>query len=121
MKTVKNKKKYTIFGYNGRQVRDNIHSYDVASLCFHISIGSPRYGEVYNLGGGKHNSCSVLEALEICRELTGLEGETEYIDVARQGDHKWWITNTNKIYEDYPLWTKKFCHMRDIIQEQFEA
>ncbi len=91
---------YKIFGYKGKQVRDNIHSEDVARFidCF---LESPRSGEVYNLGGGKKNSCSILEAFEICEEFTGKKQKFDYIDENRAGDHICYYSDLSKIHSHY--------------------
>ena len=96
-----NNTKYKIFGYKGKQVRDNIHSEDVAQFidCF---IKNPRSGEVYNIGGGKKNSCSILEAFEICKDISGKKQEFEYIDQNRVGDHICYYSDLSKIKEHYP-------------------
>ena len=87
-------KTYKIFGYKGKQVRDNIHAEDVAGFIG-LFIQSPKIGEVYNLGGGKDNSCSILEAFEICEYLSGNKQKFEYLDDNRIGDH---IYVTTAIY-----------------------
>jgi CDP-paratose 2-epimerase len=94
-------KTYKIFGYKGKQVRDNIHSEDVAQFIG-LFINSPRIGEVYNLGGGKDNSCSILEAFEICESFSGNKQKYEYLDDNRIGDHICYYSNLNKIKEHYP-------------------
>lgn len=94
-------RKYTIFGYKGKQVRDNIHSEDVVRFidCF---FEDPRRGEVYNLGGGKKNSCSILEAFEICESYSGKKQSYEYSDENRIGDHICYYSDLTKINEHYP-------------------
>jgi CDP-paratose 2-epimerase len=94
---------YRIFGYKGKQVRDNIHSYDVARLIEMI-IESPRYGEVYNLGGGRANSCSILEAFDLIEGVTGRRMEHEYLDQPRSGDHICYISDLTKLRLHYPSW-----------------
>jgi CDP-paratose 2-epimerase len=93
--------KYTIFGYKGKQVRDNIHSEDVARFvdCF---LHEPRLAEVYNLGGGKKNSCSILEAFDICEGYSGKKQSYEYSDENRIGDHICYYSDLAKINEHYP-------------------
>jgi CDP-paratose 2-epimerase len=92
---------YNIFGYKGKQVRDNIHSEDVARFveCF---LQSPRIGEVYNLGGGKNNSCSILEAFEICEAYSGKKQRYEYSEENRIGDHVCYYSDLSKIKEHFP-------------------
>ena len=94
---------YRIFGYKGKQVRDNIHSRDVARFIVAFS-DSPRCGEVYNLGGGRPNSCSILEAFEIVEALTGKRMSYEYIDDSRKGDHICYISDLSKTRNHYPDW-----------------
>ncbi len=95
------KKTYKIFGYKGKQVRDNIHSEDVAKFIGHF-IRSPRVGEVYNLGGGKENSCSILEAFEICEEYSGKKQVYEYMEENRIGDHICYYSDLTKIKSHFP-------------------
>lgn len=95
---------YRIYGYKGKQVRDNIHSYDVARLIEAI-YENPRCGAVYNLGGGRANSCSILEAFEIVTQLSGKRMTAEYQDANREGDHVCYITNLRRAQNDYPGWT----------------
>jgi len=95
---------YRIYGYKGKQVRDNIHSYDVARLIEAI-YENPRCGAVYNLGGSRANSCSILEAFEIVTQLTGKKMSAEYQDANREGDHVCYITNLRRVQNDYPNWT----------------
>jgi CDP-paratose 2-epimerase len=94
---------YRVYGYKGKQVRDNIHSQDVARFI-ELFIESPRCGEVYNIGGGRRNSCSILEAFEMIESLTGLKMKFEYIDQNRQGDHICYISDLSKIKSHYPAW-----------------
>lgn len=94
---------YRIFGYKGKQVRDNIHSYDVARAIEAI-YHSPRCGEVYNLGGGRQNSCSILEAFDHVEELTGRKMKYEYVDENRNGDHICYISNLARFQSHYPGW-----------------
>ena len=94
---------YRVYGYKGKQVRDNIHSYDVLTAClaFH---DSPRSAAVYNLGGGRENSTSVLEAVDYLQELTGNPLQSEYVEQHRVGDHICYITNLQRWRTDYPQW-----------------
>jgi CDP-paratose 2-epimerase len=94
---------YKVFGYKGKQVRDNIHSYDVA--CFiEAFIAAPRVAEVYNLGGGRANSCSILEAFQIAEQHSGKAQVFEYVDENRIGDHICYISDLGKMREHYPHW-----------------
>jgi CDP-paratose 2-epimerase len=94
---------YTVFGYRAKQVRDNIHSYDV-SRFIHEFIKAPRVAEVYNLGGGRGNSCSILEAFRLVEEISGRPMQYQYNDEARSGDHICYISDLSKIRAHYPAW-----------------
>ncbi len=94
-------KTYKIFGYKGKQVRDNIHSEDVARFIKHF-IESPRIGEVYNLGGGKQNSCSILDAFEICKKYSNKKQKYDYLSKNRIGDHICYYSDLNKINTHFP-------------------
>ena len=94
---------YTVFGYKGKQVRDNIHSEDVAAFMHEFYL-NPRYGEVYNLGGGKANACSILEAFEMVAGLTGRKQRFAYVEQNRIGDHICYYSDLRKIKSHYPKW-----------------
>jgi CDP-paratose 2-epimerase len=94
---------YRIFGYKGKQVRDNLHSYDVARAIEEI-YQNPRCGEVYNLGGGRQNSCSILEAFDYVEQLTGKKMNSEYVDKNRDGDHICYVSNLARFRTHYPRW-----------------
>ncbi|MCM3269665.1 NAD-dependent epimerase/dehydratase family protein [Paenibacillus elgii] len=95
---------YTIFGYKGKQVRDIIHASDVVA-AFHEFFQDPkRGGEVYNLGGGRDSNISILEAIEMVRQITGKKLSFSYCDQPRMGDHIWYITDTSKFRKHYPKW-----------------
>ncbi|MFZ2639797.1 MAG: NAD-dependent epimerase/dehydratase family protein [Verrucomicrobiia bacterium] len=94
---------YRVFGYKGKQVRDNIHSHDVACFAERF-IAAPRCAEVYNIGGGRGNSCSVLEAFARVEKLSGKPMKWEYVDKAREGDHICYISNLSKMRQHYPGW-----------------
>jgi CDP-paratose 2-epimerase len=96
-------RKYSVFGYKGKQVRDNIHSLDVARFI-HAFVENPRSGEVYNLGGGRGNSCSIFEAFEMIEAISGKKMLYEYIDKNREGDHICYISNLHKMKTHYPQW-----------------
>lgn len=106
---------YRIFGYKGKQVRDNIHSRDVLR-AMHRFYEAPRPGAVYNLGGGRANSCSILEAAALVEELGGGRLKTEYVDEARRGDHVCYISDLRKFQADYPGWSITIP-LRQIIEE----
>lgn len=97
------RRKYTVFGYRGKQVRDNIHSADVAAFI-HAFIDAPRVAEVYNLGGGKANSISILEAFELISSISGIPMEWEYSETNRIGDHICYYSDLAKMRADYPGW-----------------
>lgn len=103
IKCVKEGRHYRIFGYKGKQVRDNIHSHDVCRL-FEEFYNSPRQGEVYNLGGGRGNSISMLEAIELAENVVGKKLSFEYVDKNRVGDHICYISNLSKIKKHFPDW-----------------
>lgn len=109
------KREYTIFGYKGKQVRDNIHARDVARFISAF-VEAPRSGEVYNLGGGKENSCSILEAFSIVEDITGIKQRWSYSDEARIGDHICYYSDLRKIRAHYPSWTAKTT-LRETIEE----
>lgn len=94
---------YRIYGYKGKQVRDNLHSYDVARAVEEI-YQKPRSGAVYNLGGGRQNSCSIVEAFSLVEELSGHKMQYDYIDKNRAGDHICYISNLTRFQNDYPGW-----------------
>lgn len=94
---------YKIFGYKGKQVRDNIHSVDVARFI-HAFWGNPRCGEVYNMGGGRQNSCSIFEAFDRIADRSGKRMRFEYLDKAREGDHICYISDLSKARSHYPGW-----------------
>jgi CDP-paratose 2-epimerase len=94
---------YTVFGYQGKQVRDNIHSRDLLR-AFDCFFQNPRIGEVYNIGGGRPNSCSMLEAIALCEQVTGKKLSWRYQPQAREGDHQWWISDLSKFKSHYPGW-----------------
>lgn len=96
-------KKYNIYGYKGKQVRDNIHSYDIVKFM-EAFIGAPKTGEVYNLGGGKNNTCSILEAFAITEKFSGKPQIYEYYDNNREGDHICYYSDLRKMKAHYPSW-----------------
>jgi CDP-paratose 2-epimerase len=98
------KRPYTVFGYKGKQVRDNIHSADVAEFVFQFAE-KPRIAEVYNLGGGKDHSCSILEAFDIVASMSGHKQEYKYLDQPRVGDHICYYSDLRKMQAHYPNWT----------------
>ncbi len=110
---------YTIFGYKGKQVRDNIHSHDLVDAFWQFHL-NPRPGEVYNMGGSRHSNCSVLEAITMIAELSGRELNHTLSNDARIGDHIWWISDVRKFREHNPEWSYEYG-IRDIVREMVEA
>jgi CDP-paratose 2-epimerase len=104
---------YEVFGYRGKQVRDNIHSYDLVNMFWHY-YRNPRKGEVYNAGGSRHANCSILEAIDLCESLTGRSLKWRYNEKNRIGDHIWWISNVNKFKAHYPGWHFRY-NLEDIL------
>jgi CDP-paratose 2-epimerase len=98
---------YKVFGYKAKQVRDNIHSADLVNAFWHF-YKAPRAGEVYNMGGARQNSCSMLEAIELCEKITGKKMDWQYVEENRIGDHIWYITCYKKFREHYPEWDQKY-------------
>jgi CDP-paratose 2-epimerase len=96
-------KEYTVFGYKGKQVRDNIHSYDVARFIEEF-LKAPRIAEVYNIGGGKDNSVSILEAFELIAKISGKPMKYTYLDQNRIGDHICYYSDLKKMKAHYPNW-----------------
>jgi CDP-paratose 2-epimerase len=108
-------REYKVFGYKGKQVRDNIHSQDVARFMFEF-YQSPRRGAVYNLGGGKGNSCSILEAFEMAEAITKKKQIYTYVDQARSGDHICYYSDLSKMKSDYPKWNLQH-DLKNIFEE----
>jgi len=106
---------YTIFGYKGKQVRDNIHSYDLVNMFWHF-YQNPKQGEVYNAGGGRHSNCSMLEAIQMSEKITGKKMNYSYTETNRIGDHIWWISDLSKFKAHYPNWEYKYG-INDILEQ----
>jgi CDP-paratose 2-epimerase len=111
--------KYTVFGYQGKQVRDNIHSWDLVNMFWHY-YQTPRQGEVYNAGGGRFSNCSMAEAIAMCEEITGKPMNYEYTEANRIGDHIWWISDVSKFQSHFPDWTWKY-NINDILSQIYSA
>ncbi|WFB36436.1 NAD-dependent epimerase/dehydratase family protein [Kiritimatiellota bacterium B12222] len=109
---------YTIFGYKGKQVRDNIHSADLIA-AFAAFFENPRSAEVYNIGGGLESNCSMLEAIQITENLTGRKMQTSYQSENRVGDHIWYISDLSRFQSHYPDWKLKY-DVNGILQEIYE-
>ena len=115
VKTSLLKKKYIMIGYKGKQVRDNLHSEDLVN-CFWEFYKKPRYGEVYNMGGGRFSNCSILEALDMVEKLCKINIKRKIIKTPRVGDHIWYISNLDKFKNHYPKWKQKY-NTKKIIEE----
>jgi CDP-paratose 2-epimerase len=98
---------YRIFGYKGKQVRDNIHSHDLIAAFWEF-FKSPRFGAVYNIGGSRYSNCSMLEAIALCEEISGRELQWSYVEDNRSGDHIWWISDVRAFQRDYPEWRYRY-------------
>jgi CDP-paratose 2-epimerase len=119
MKCVITGQAYTVLGYKGKQVRDNIHSYDLVK-AFHDFYDAPRVAEVYNIGGGRYSNCSMVEAIDLSEKIAGKKLNWDYSEQNRIGDHIWWISDIRKFMNHYPDWKIKY-DIRDILQEIYEA
>ena len=115
MKCAVTDQQYTIFGYKGKQVRDNIHSNDLVNMFWHF-YNNPRPGEVYNAGGGRFANCSMMEAVALCERITGKKMQINYSESNRIGDHIWYISNLNKFKEHYPNWNWEYDLESTLIQ-----
>ncbi len=118
MKCVVTGAPYTVFGYGGKQVRDNIHSADLVA-AFEAFRAEPRTAAVYNIGGGRFSNCSMLEAIEACERIAGRELDWELSEEARIGDHRWWISDLAEFQSDYPDWAPRYG-IDDILREIHE-
>ncbi|MDO8662329.1 MAG: NAD-dependent epimerase/dehydratase family protein [Candidatus Omnitrophota bacterium] len=112
-------RKYMIYGYKGKQVRDNIHSYDLVNAFYHF-FKAPRSGQVYNIGGSRLANISILEAIDLCEKISGRKFNYEYVDKNRIGDHIWWISDVSKFKSHYPGWQYKFG-IEDTMQQIYQA
>lgn len=111
-------KSYQIYGYKGKQVRDNIHSYDLVNAFYHF-YQNPRIAQVYNIGGSRFSNCSMLEAIQNCEIITERKLNWSYVETNRVGDHIWWISNVEKFQKHYPDWKLTYTVI-DILKEIFE-
>jgi len=112
-------KNYTVFGYKAKQVRDNIHSYDLVNMFWHF-YQNPRQGEVYNAGGSRYSHCSMIEAIEMCGEIVGKPMNWSYSERNRLGDHIWWVSDVRKFQSHYPEWNFKYG-MQDILVQIYQG
>ncbi len=122
VKSILSKKTYFIFGYKGKQVRDNIHSYDVVTAMNEFIKKPKQGGLVYNLGGGRNNSCSILEAISLIEKISGIKSKYKIQKKNRIGDHIWWITDNSKFEKDFPGWKIKYSLINSLEQMiEFES
>lgn len=112
-------RKYFIYGYKGKQVRDNIHSHDLVNSLWHF-FEKPRVAEVYNMGGGRYSNCSMLEAIALCEQISGKKLNYEYDETNRIGDHIWWISGLKKFEQHYPTWKMQY-DVPTILREIYET
>ncbi|OKH40430.1 NAD-dependent epimerase [[Phormidium ambiguum] IAM M-71] len=106
---------YKVYGYKGKQVRDNIHSYDLVNAFYHF-YKAPRIAEVYNIGGSRLSNCSMLEAIQYCETITEKKLNWVYEETNRIGDHIWWISDIQKFQNHYPEWNLNYS-IKDILKE----
>jgi len=112
-------REYTVFGYMGKQVRDNIHAIDLVDAFYHF-FQHPREAEVYNIGGSRHSNCSMQEAIALCEEIAGAKMTWKYAEANRIGDHIWWISDVRKFQTHYPHWRYTY-DIRRILEEIFHG
>lgn len=110
---------YTIIGYRGKQVRDNIHARDLVDAFWHF-VQAPRAGEVYNMGGGRHSNCSILEAIEIVEGLCARPMRVDFDDQPRRGDHIWYVSDVRKFQQHFPNWSYRY-DLPGILEEIHQA
>jgi CDP-paratose 2-epimerase len=115
MKCAITQQNYTIFGYKGKQVRDNIHCFDLVNMFWHF-YKNPRVGEVYNAGGSRFANCSMQEAIKVSEEITGNRMNYTYSDTNRVGDHIWYISDVGKFKNHYPDWNFKYSLQDTLVQ-----
>jgi len=106
---------YRVFGYQGKQVRDNIHSHDLVEAFWQF-FQKPRSGEVYNMGGSRHSNCSMLEAIDECERISGKKLSWTYVEDNRIGDHIWWVSDVRKFQAHYPGWKFRYS-LTEILTE----
>ena len=119
MKCAVNGKPYRVFGYKGKQVRDNIHSFDLVEAFWQF-CQAPRCGEVYNIGGSRHSHCSMIEAIRLCEEISGKRLQWSYLEDNRIGDHIWYVSDVRKFQAHYPNWKYKY-NLRALLKEIYVA
>lgn len=119
MKCALEKTPYRVFGFGGKQVRDNLHASDLAN-CFLATLATPRVGEVYNVGGGRRSNCSVLEAVRMCEQVTGNAMRIDQLEEPRRGDHRWWVTDMRRFESHYPDWSPGY-DLDGILEELYDG
>jgi CDP-paratose 2-epimerase len=110
---------YTVYGYKGKQVRDNIHSEDLIN-AFYEFFNAPRVAEVYNVGGGRTVNCSMLEAIDLVQEIAKIKLKWSYVEDNRIGDHIWWISDNSRFQSHYPRWSLKH-NLQKILEQIYQA
>ena len=113
------KKPYTVFGYKGKQVRDNIHSADLVNAMYHF-YKNPGIAKIYNMGGSRYSNSSMVEAIKMCEDISGNTLSWNYRDENRFGDHIWWVSDVSRFQADYPDWSYGY-NMQDIMREIYEG
>jgi CDP-paratose 2-epimerase len=119
MKCAVTGQKYRIFGYHGKQVRDNIHSADLVEAFWQF-YRAPKAGAVYNMGGSRHSHCSMMEAITLCEAISGNRLDREYVETNRTGDHIWYVSDVSRFKTDYPKWSYRY-DLNRILQEIHDA
>jgi CDP-paratose 2-epimerase len=118
MKCVTSGIPYNVYGYKGKQVRDNIHSADLIN-AFYEFYKNPRCGEAYNIGGGRFSNCSMIEAVSLAEEISSRKLSYIYNEQNRRGDHIWWISDNGKFSRHYPEWKQAYA-IPEILEEIYE-
>ena len=108
-----------VFGYKAKQVRDNIHSADLVEAVWQF-FQAPRSGEVYNIGGGRHSHCSMLEAIRLCEEFSGRKLDWSYVEQNRLGDHVWYVSDVRKFQQHFPTWKYRYS-LKEMLAEMCQA
>jgi len=120
VKCIVNNKPYTIYGHKGKQVRDNIHSYDLVNMFWHY-LKKPGYGDVFNAGGGRKNSISILEAINLIKSIAKKDwNKLKFVNTKRKGDHAWYVTDLNKFSKKFPKWKIKYS-LKETIKQIIDA
>ncbi|GAC1538630.1 MAG: NAD-dependent epimerase/dehydratase family protein [Herpetosiphon sp.] len=119
MKCTVTGKPYTVYGYSGKQVRDNIHSADLIR-AFDAFFRAPRSGEVYNMGGGRYSNCSMIEAIRLCDDIVGEPLRWTYSETNRMGDHMWWVSDLSRFQSHYPNWQLRY-NVPQILEQIYAA